>query len=240
MRRQTVPRAVRAEVIRRWGNDCWLMMPGCTGKGEEDDHVVPYSHRGAASVANIRRACKHCNSMRQDRVLSGFGATLHAVIGPPSCDLMGAIEPYLGAGSIVVSHAELMGALCAEWPHGTPSSAVRSAAGMAWDAAYRRLSKEAQPVDVWFIRALPATRSHPRMLDEWVALDYDIHVVDDGAGAVMERLRQRGDAKGMEIARQWYAMHITQDVVDARLRARHARLVELGLRNDGTAGRVEW
>lgn len=33
-RRQTVPAAIRREVIGRWGNDCWLHLPGCTGKGE--------------------------------------------------------------------------------------------------------------------------------------------------------------------------------------------------------------
>ena len=113
-RRQTVAPAVRREVIARWGNDCWLHLPGCTGAGEEDDHIVPWSHRGRDSVANIRRACKHCNAARQDRVLSGYGPTMHVVLGPPGADLMGAAEPYLKRDSIVVSHAQIMDALSDE------------------------------------------------------------------------------------------------------------------------------
>lgn len=86
-RRQTIDPLVRAKVIDTWGNDCWLGLPGCTKVGAEDDHIVPYSHGGMDTVANIRRACKHCNASRQDRVLYGYGARLHMVIVPPgSCD----------------------------------------------------------------------------------------------------------------------------------------------------------
>lgn len=86
-RRQTIDPLVRAKVIETWGNACWLRLPGCTGVGEEDDHIVPYAHGGMDTVANIRRACKHCNASRQDRVLYGYGARLHIVVTPPgSCD----------------------------------------------------------------------------------------------------------------------------------------------------------
>ena len=86
-RRQTIDPLVRAKVIETWGNTCWLRLPGCTGVGEEDDHIVPYAHGGMDTVANIRRACKHCNASRQDRVLYGYGARLHIVVTPPgSCD----------------------------------------------------------------------------------------------------------------------------------------------------------
>ena len=86
-RRQPIDPLVRAKVIETWGNACWLRLPGCTGVGEEDDHIVPYSHGGMDTVANIRRACKHCNASRQDRVLYGYGARLHIIITPPgSCD----------------------------------------------------------------------------------------------------------------------------------------------------------
>lgn len=61
-RRQTIDPLVRAKVIETWGNACWLRLPGCTGVGEEDDHIVPYAHGGMDTVANIRRACKHCNA----------------------------------------------------------------------------------------------------------------------------------------------------------------------------------
>lgn len=73
-RRQTISPAMRAEVIRTYGNDCWLGLPGCIGLGEEDDHIRPHHLGGRDTVANIRRACKHCNASRQDRILSGYGA----------------------------------------------------------------------------------------------------------------------------------------------------------------------
>ncbi|ATU19809.1 HNH endonuclease [Bifidobacterium choerinum] len=240
MRRQTVPPAIRREVIRRWGNDCWLHLPGCTRVGEEDDHIVPWSHSGRDSVDNIRRACKHCNASRQDRVLSGYGPNMHVVMGPPGADLMGAAEPRLSRDSIVVSHADLMRALCPEGLYPAPPAALRAAAGSAWDAAYRRLAKSRAPVDVWLLRTLPMSRTHPRMLDEWVALDYDIRVIDPGADYVFDRARL--DADALRVARQWYALHLTQDAVDARLAARRAELVRLGLRSAEAAAsnRIEW
>lgn len=239
-RRQTVAPAIRREVIARWGNECWLHLPGCTGTGEEDDHIVPWSHRGRDSVDNIRRACKHCNAARQDRVLSGFGANMHAVLGPPGADLMAAAEPYLQADSIVVSHAELMHALC---PADTrPSPALRSAAGSAWDAAYRRLAKSRSPVDVWLLRTLPMSRTHPRLLDEWIALDYSVMIVDPGAEHVFEHAGLDQDA--LKVARQWYSLHLTQAGIDAKLAARHDELVRLGLRTDTSTptatSRIKW
>lgn len=239
-RRQTVAPAIRREVIRRWGNKCWLGLPGCTGAGEEDDHIVPWSHRGRDSVDNIRRACKHCNAARQDRVLSGYGPTIHVVLGPPGADLMGAAEPYLKRDSITVSHADIMEALCPE--HGPkPSPALRAAAGSAWDAAYRRLAKSRAPVDVWLLRTLPMSRTHPRLLDEWIALDYDVTIIDPGAAYVFDRAGL--DADALKVARQWYALHLTQAGVDARLAVRHEELARLGLRSaelPATIGRVTW
>lgn len=239
-RRQTVAPAIRREVIRKWGNDCWLGLPGCTHVGEEDDHIVPWSHRGRDSVDNIRRACKHCNAARQDRVLSGYGPTMHVVLGPPGADLMGTAEPYLKRDSITVSHADIMEALCPE-AGPKPSAALRAAAGSAWDAAYRRLAKSRAPVDVWLLRTLPMSRTHPRLLDEWIALDYDITVVDPGAAYVFDRAGL--DADALKVARQWYALHLTQAGVDARLAARHAELTRLGLRSaepPATISRITW
>lgn len=240
MRRQTVAPSIRREVISRWGNQCWLHLPGCTGTGEEDDHIVPWSHRGRDSVDNIRRACKHCNAARQDRVLSGYGPTMHVVLGPPGADLMGAAEPYLKRDSITVSHAEIMDALCPE-AGAKPAPALRAAAGSAWDAAYRRLAKSRAPLDVWLLRTLPMSRTHPRLLDEWIALDYDVRIVDPGAAYIFDRADLTEDDR--KIARQWYALHLTQTAIDARLAARHKELARLGLRSaelPATIRRITW
>ena len=58
MRRQTVDPRIRAKVIATYGNRCWLGMPGCSITATEDDHIIPFSHGGQDTVANLRRACK--------------------------------------------------------------------------------------------------------------------------------------------------------------------------------------
>lgn len=238
-RRQTISSAVRAEVIATWGNECWLHLPGCTSRGEEDDHIRPYHVGGRDTVANIRRACKHCNASRQDRILNGYGATIHVLIGPPSADLYGELEGRATDTSIVVGFGGILNAL---YPFVNEPEAARRAAALAWDAAYRELAKCATPQDIWLLRTIPATRKHPRMLDEWLALDYDIHVIDPGAASVFDSRQVQDSPTLMKIARQWYSMHITQQLVDARQRQRREQLSRLGLRAKITevTSRPEW
>lgn len=234
-RRQTVNPLIRAQVVEQYGNDCWLNMPGCKRVGQEDDHIVPFSHGGRDSVANLRRACKHCNATRQDRVLSGYGATIHALLAPPCADWRAWLAEHKQADSVVVSFDGLLHAMV---KYGAPSKDMRRAAAMAWDGAYRSLSKSSEPVDVWLVRTLPRSRSHPDMLSEWIALDYDIHVLEVepsqtfnlGLTAVEER-----------VARQWYALGLSQRLVDARATARRQRLEALGLRRGSPPpSRPEW
>lgn len=235
MRRQTVDPRIRAKVIGNWGNRCWLGLPGCSVTATEDDHIVPFSHGGKDTVANLRRACKHCNAMRQDRVLSGYGATLHAVIGPPRADFGMAMQSMLRRDSIVVSFDSLLRALC---PTQTQASdGLRLAAAMAWDGAARTLAKSSEPLDVWLVRTLPRSRRHPDMLAEWIALDYDVHVIETPAA---ETFAHDLTAQEYRTAQQWYSLHLTQQAVDARLAARRQRLAALGLRRDVPAARPRW
>ena len=159
MRRQTVDPRIRAKVIATYGNRCWLGMPGCSITATEDDHIVPYSHGGRDTVANLRRACKHCNAMRQDRVLSGYGATLHAVIGPPRADFGMAMQSMLRRDSIVVSFDSLLRDLCPTQSKATDG--LRLAAAMAWDGAARTLAKSSEPLDVWLVRSCHAPAAIP-------------------------------------------------------------------------------
>lgn len=99
------------------------------------------------------------------------------------------------------------------------------------------------PVDVWLIKSIPASHAHPRLLEEWLALDYDIHVVDPGAAVVFDRLEtQQRNEGARQTARQWYSLHLSQQLVDVRQAARRAKLVALGLRSGSTsvASRPEW
>ena len=220
MRRQTVDPRIRAKVIATYGNRCWLGMPGCSITATEDDHIIPFSHGGKDTVANLRRACKHCNAMRQDRVLSGYGATMHAVIGPPRADFGMAMQSMLRRDSIVVSFDSLLRDLCPTQSKATDG--LRLAAAMAWDGA---------------ARTLPRSRRHPDMLAEWLALDYDVHVIETPADSTFAL-----DLTPQEYrtAQQWYALHLTQQAVDARLAARRQRLAALGLRRDSPTDRPRW
>lgn len=235
-RRQTVDPLIRAQVIAAWGNQCWLGMPGCRITATEDDHIIPYAHGGKDTVTNLRRACKHCNAARQDRVLSGYGATLHAVIGPPRADFTGYLTGLVSRDSVVVSFDSLIRDI---YPLPDPPDGVRLAAAMAWDGAYRALAKCGQPLDIWLVRTLPRSRRHPDMLGEWLALDYDIHVVETPADATFDLDLTPREYRA---AQQWYAMRITQRMVDARALQRRQRLASLGLRaSDGrSAGRPAW
>ncbi len=48
-----------------YGNQCYLKLPGiCTGGGDHIDHVKPLSKGGAHMLANLRPACKPCNSFK--------------------------------------------------------------------------------------------------------------------------------------------------------------------------------
>ena len=93
--------------------------------------------------------------------------------------------------------------------------------------------------NIWLVRTLPRSRRHPDMLGEWLALDYDIHVVETPADATFDLDLTPREYRA---AQQWYAMRITQRMVDARALQRRQRLASLGLHaSDGqTAGRPAW
>lgn len=237
-RRQTIDPFVRAKVIETWGNDCWLRLPGCTRVGTEDDHIVPHSHGGMDTVPNIRRACKHCNASRQDRVLYGYGVRLHMIVVPPgSCDreAVDYVDAHKNAGDPVVSFSALAAAMGLT----SPSLAARRAVAMAWSGAYRQFAISSEPIDVWCTRTTPSSKRHPRMMDEWIALDYDVRVIDPGFSIEWERAKDDATRKRV---RQWYALHLSQALVDARKEERRAQLVALGLRSDRaqSSSRPEW
>jgi hypothetical protein len=111
---------------------------------------------------------------------------------------------------------------------------------MAWSAAYRQFAKSRAPLDVWLVRTIPASRKHPQMLAEWIALDYDIQVLDPGYAESMARAR---NDMHRQLVRQWYALHLSQETIDARQAARRQRLAALGLRSMPSSvpsSRPEW
>ena len=103
--RLRVPPAISAEVVARYGNDCWLDMPGCTKVGDTSDHIVPHVFGGPTIVKNLRRACRHCNGLRRERILSGWPSVIHAVIGPPCAGKTTWVLEHMQPGDIIVAGA---------------------------------------------------------------------------------------------------------------------------------------
>lgn len=225
-RRQTIDPSIRHAVIARYGNTCWLGLPGCTQTGTEDDHIVPYSHGGKDTVSNIRRACKHCNASRQDRILNGYGVNMHIVLCPPLAD-RDAVEYVLEhgcVGDMLIAFSEIAQAMRVN----IDDVAQRRIVAMATDSAYRQAAKTSSPVDVWHIRTMPSSKQHPHMLAEWVALDYDITVLDPGFGVVYALASSDVERN---LVRRWYALNLTQSRIDTLKAQRYEQLVRLGLRD---------
>jgi 5-methylcytosine-specific restriction endonuclease McrA len=62
-----IPVALLAAKLAYWGSRCWIAGPGCTIDPEAWDHVKPLSKGGAHLLANLRPACKSCNSSKSAR-----------------------------------------------------------------------------------------------------------------------------------------------------------------------------
>lgn len=231
--RGTIPRRVRQEVIDTWGNDCWLELPGvCTHQGEEDDHIIPFKAGGRGTVANIRRACKACNISRSNRVLSGYGATIHAVIGPPEAGKRTYVSGHAAGDALILDFDAMASAIMPgiDVKHEATGPLIQTTQG-AWQGAYNKLVRLNAPVEVWLIKSIPSSHAHPRLLDEWISLDYTIHVVDPGAATVFDRLHDRNRNHGAILtARQWYSLRLTARLVGMRQAERRAKLARLGLR----------
>lgn len=153
--RQRVPPVVSAEVIERWGNDCWLGMPGCTKHSDTTDHIVPHIAGGPTVPANLRRACKHCNSLRGDRTLNGYGALIHAVIGPPAGGKSTYVDMHRQPGAVVLDFDALAKAMMpgSDAEHVTVEWVRRMASG-AWYGAYRHMVRVTEPVELWLVKTL--------------------------------------------------------------------------------------
>ena len=91
----------------------------CTNHSDTTDHIVPHIAGGPTVPANLRRACKHCNSLRGDRTLNGYGALIHAVIGPPAGGKSTYVDMHRQPGAVVLDFDALAKAMM---PARTPST----------------------------------------------------------------------------------------------------------------------
>ena len=234
MKRKRVPPNMAAQVLLTFGSDCWLDMPGCTHRGTETmDHVKPYSLYGPTVPSNLRPACKHCNSLRADRVVSGFGAQVTAVIGPPCVGKTAYVRDHMAPGDIVVDPSRLAVA-CVDG-----GSEAHALADTLWGSAYRRVSRMVTARHVWLVRALPTSRNSPNMLAEWIALNYDVVVLDADDQLLRGRMAEcRRGREDVELLKRWRRQHASEGGRDAGDAAHAAFAASPDRRPVFAAGRV--
>ena len=216
--------ALRAECFGRWGTQCWLGLPQCTGHATELDHIMPFVRGGGESVENLRPACRHCNASRHNRVISGYGARLHVLIYPPSYDLdaLAVVPP----SSVPISFAKIAESLGMSTRH--MSDGERRIVMAAYRSSAYAASCCTSPIDVWMLRTTWKTKAHPELLSEFIQLGYDIRVMDVADTTCAT----------------WRALAPTQGALDDAMAARARELAFYGLNsmtdNQATRTPFEW
>lgn len=165
-RRTMIPRSVQAKVLETYGNQCWLKFPGCTGRADTLDHLMPYSKGGTDSVNNLRPACRHCNSLRADRLVQGRGIEVHVLLCAPR------VRPHGGMPSTAtwLDYDAMLGMLASG--RGVDDDVWRMAEGM-WQGAVAKALR--LPSAVPLVLLPPASVAVERW-GEWLRLGYDLQV----------------------------------------------------------------
>lgn len=192
-----------ALVLATYGNACHLRMPGCTGVATTKDHLIAYSHGGTDTLENLRPACKRCNSKRQNRTLSGYGATIKVVIGPPAGGKTTYVLEHATAADVIIDLDAISRALMPiqqESTHVYPDY-VRGVAIGARAAAIERATRLTVRCTVWIIHGVP----HPNQLAEYRSLRYQIITIDPGREVVEQRVRTMRPRFMWPIVAKWYA-----------------------------------
>jgi hypothetical protein len=187
-------------------------MPGCTGYATTLDHITPWSVGGRDTVENLRPACKHCNSLRNNRIISGYGATIHIVTGPPAAGKTTYVAEHAGSNDLVLDFDAIARTLmpASTITHDHPLF-LRRITAAAWNGARREMERTAEPVTVWIIKTMPTDARHPSLLTEWIALHYRIHVVDPGINVVADRIaRGERPATALDRAKEWYRLGVSE------------------------------
>lgn len=161
-----IPRSVQAKVVETYGNQCWLKFPGCTGRADTLDHLMPYSKGGGDSVNNLRPACRHCNSLRADRLVQGRGIEVHVLLCAPR------VRPHGGmpANATWLDYDAMLGMMASG--RGVDDDVWRIAEGM-WNGAVAKALR--LPSAVPLVLLPPASVAVERWR-EWLRLGYDLQV----------------------------------------------------------------
>lgn len=197
-------------VIATYGDVCHLRLAGCTRVATTKDHIVPYSHGGDDSIENFRPACRNCNSKRGNRVISGHGATVKVVIGPPAGGKTTHVTENATAHDLVIDLDAIARALMPvqlESTHVYPVH-VRHVAIGARKAAIDRATRLRERVTVWIIHAIPT----PDELANYRSMHWEVITCDPGRLTVLERCRRLRPEYIMPAVDRWYASHTATPV----------------------------
>lgn len=78
---------IRLQVLERDGYECQIRDEGCTGRATEADHIQSWREGGAPfDLANLRAACKPCNSARGGRRAQALARANRTRASGPSRD----------------------------------------------------------------------------------------------------------------------------------------------------------
>lgn len=192
-------------VLATYGTRCHLRLPGCLGIATTKDHLIPHILGGPDVLENYRPACKPCNSRRGDRIISGYGARVVVVIGPPASGKSTYVREHAQPNDIAIDLDELARALMPIQPESTHvyPDHVRDAAIAARGAALQRATRRAYGCTIWLIHAIP----HPNQVAEYRALRWEIVTIDPGPEIVRPRARELRPPIMEQHVNRWYDIY---------------------------------
>lgn len=194
-----------ALVLETYGNICWLKLRGCKTIATTKDHVVPASHGGPDVLENFRPACKSCNSKRKNMVISGYGASIVVIIGPPAAGKSTYVQEHAKPTDVAIDFDQIARALmplAPESSHEYPEH-IRYLAIKTRATAVQAATRLKERVTVWLIHAIPP----PDDLADYKRLGWQVVTVDPGREVVEARVRtMRPQAMQHQVAR-WYATY---------------------------------